>query len=131
MKFSIETAARVYAAGRNYISLGLGFAASAGVISAAQDKSLTDSFNEIYQGVSLIVHGATSVWQVAVVIGAPIVGGVVAWYAQRSAKATSNAAAIGANPATEVVPAPNGGAVVTIKDPAMASAALDAQKKAA
>jgi predicted TIM-barrel enzyme len=130
MKFSIETAARVYAAGRNYINLGLGFATSAGVISIAQDKSLTDSFNEIYQGVSLIVHGASSIGQVAIVIGGPIVGGVLAWYAQRSAKATSSAATIGGDPATVVVPGPNGTATVTLP-PQLAAPALDAQKKAA
>lgn len=132
MKFiSFETLARFYAAARNYASLGIGFAASIGVISVAQQKSMTDGLSDIVSGVSQIVHGAASIWQVLVVVGGPFVAAVLAWFAQRSAKGTSNAASLGANPSTEVVPAPNGGAVITVKDPAMASAALDAQKKAA
>jgi hypothetical protein len=47
-----------------------------------------------------------------------------------SSSPTGQAASIGANAATIVQPAPNGTATVTITDPAMASAALDAQNKA-
>lgn len=43
---------------------------------------------------------------------------------------TGQAAAIGANPTTIVNATADGKATVTINDPAMASAALDAQKKA-
>jgi hypothetical protein len=48
-----------------------------------------------------------------------------------TSSSTGQAAAIGANPSTIVNAAPGGKATVTINDPAMASAALDAQKKAA
>ena len=48
-----------------------------------------------------------------------------------SSGSKGQAAAIGANPATIVQPGPNGTATVTITNSAMASAALDAQKKAA
>ena len=47
-----------------------------------------------------------------------------------TSSSTGQAAAIGANPATIVNPNPDGSATVTLP-PAMASAALDAQKKAA
>lgn len=45
-------------------------------------------------------------------------------------KQTSIAASIGANPTTSVVPAANGAATVTLTDPAMARAALNAQNGA-
>jgi hypothetical protein len=48
-----------------------------------------------------------------------------------SSSKTGQAAAIGANSSTIVQPAPGGKATVTIIDPAMAQAALDAQKNAA
>ncbi|HEY2246704.1 MAG TPA: hypothetical protein VGH70_04610 [Bradyrhizobium sp.] len=48
-----------------------------------------------------------------------------------SSSDTGRAAAIGAHAKTIVQPAANGTATVTITDPAMASAALDAQKNAA
>jgi hypothetical protein len=47
-----------------------------------------------------------------------------------SSSAAGQAAAIGANSSTIVNAAPGGKATVLINDPAMASAALDAQKKA-
>lgn len=86
MKISLETVARIYAAGRNYANLAAGAAFSLGLVSASQNKTVTESLAEIANGVSMIVHGFTSIWQVAVVVGAPVVGGVLAWYAQRSAK---------------------------------------------
>ena len=64
-----------------------------------------------------------------------LVGTVVPIYAAirgvTSSSPTAQAASIGANPATIVQPAQNGTATVTITDPAMASAALTAQKNAA
>jgi len=48
-----------------------------------------------------------------------------------TSSATGQAAAIGSNSSTIVNAAPGGKATVLINDPAMASAALDAQKKAA
>lgn len=48
-----------------------------------------------------------------------------------SSSQTGQGASIGANPSTIVQPAANGTATVTITDPAMASAALTAQKNAA
>lgn len=86
MKLSVETLARIYAAGRNYASLVIGFCTSLGLISVAQSKTLTESLGQIYDGVALITQGFTSIWQVLVVVGGPFVGAILAWYAQRSAK---------------------------------------------
>lgn len=47
-----------------------------------------------------------------------------------SSSANGQAAALGANPKALVNAAPNGKAIITITDPAMAVAALDAQRKA-
>lgn len=104
MKLSLETLARLYAAGRNYANMGIGFAASVGLISVVQQKTLTDGLSDIYAGVSQIVHGAGSIWQVLVIVGGPFVGAVLAWYAQRSAKDANKAdAIIAANPGTKIV----------------------------
>ncbi len=94
MAFSLETVARIYASGRNYVNLGLGFATSVGLFSVAQSKTLTESLTEVYTGISQVAHGLTSIWQVLVVVGAPAVGAVLAWYAQRSAKTENKQASI-------------------------------------
>lgn len=94
MKLSLETLARLYAAGRNYANMGIGFAASVGLISVVQQKTLTDGLSDIYAGVSQIVHGAGSIWQVLVIVVGPFIGAVLAWYAQRSAKTDNKAQAI-------------------------------------
>ena len=64
-----------------------------------------------------------------------VIGTVAAAYAMlkasHTASPTSQSASLGANPNTVVNPAPGGTATVTINDPAMATAALTAQKNAA
>lgn len=107
MNISTETIGRLWASGRNYINLILGFAAGTGVISAAQDKGLMDSLAEMYNGVSMIIHGATSAWTILAVIAAPIVGPILARMASNSAKATNQAVAVKAaivDPNTPVTP---------------------------
>lgn len=91
MTLSIETVARLYAAGRNYANMAIGFAASLGLVSAAQSKTLSESLTEVWSGVSQIVHGLTSIWQVLAIVGGPFVGALLAWYAQRSAKTENKA----------------------------------------
>lgn len=105
MKLSFETLARIYAAGRNYANLAIGFCASLGLISIAQQKTLTESLSEVYAGVSQIVHGLSSIWQILVVVGGPFVGAIMAWYAQRSAKTTNQADAVTKAGAVVVAPA--------------------------
>ena len=107
MAFSLETLGRIYAAGRNYANMGLGFAAGAGVITVAQDKGAIDALDEIGKGLSLVFHGASSLYAIGVVVIGPAIGGVLSWYAQRSAKVSSQAAAVKAavtDPNTEVAP---------------------------
>lgn len=94
MAFSTETIGRLYASGRNYVNLGIGFASGIGLISAAQNKGLMDALTEMYNGVSLIVHGATSAWTIIAVVAAPIVGPILARMASNSAKTTSQATAV-------------------------------------
>lgn len=94
MAFSTETIGRLYASGRNYINSGLGLLTGIGLMSAAQNKGLTDSLGEIYTGVSQIIHGATSAWQIIAVIAAPILTPIIARYASKSAKVENQAAAV-------------------------------------
>lgn len=94
MAFSTETIGRLWASGRNYANLGLGFAAGIGIVSASQNKGLTDSIAEIYNGVSQIVHGATSAWQIVAVIAAPIITPFLARMASQAAKTSSQAASV-------------------------------------
>lgn len=94
MKISTETIGRLYASGRNYINLGLGFAAGVGIVSAGQQKEIMDSITEIYNGVAMIAHGGTSLWTILSVIAAPIIGPILARMASNSAKIDSQAAAV-------------------------------------
>lgn len=94
MAFSTETIGRLYASGRNYANLAIGFASGIGIISAAQNKGLMDSLTEIGNGISQIVHGATSAWQILAVIAAPIIGPILAKLASNSAKTSNQAIAV-------------------------------------
>lgn len=107
MSFSTETIGRLYASGRNYASLAIGFASGIGIISAAQNKGLTDSLSEIGSGISQIVHGATSAWQILAVVLAPIIGPIIAKMASNSAKTSNQAIAVKAaivDPNTPITP---------------------------
>lgn len=94
MAISTETIGRLYASGRNYINSGLGLMTGIGLMSVAQNKGLMDSLNEMYTGVSQVVHGATSAWQIIAVIAAPILTPIIARYASKSAKVENQAAAV-------------------------------------
>lgn len=94
MAFSTETIGRLYASGRNYVNLGIGFASGIGLLSAAQNKGLTDALGEMYNGISMIVHGATSAWTILAVVLAPIVGPILARMASNSAKVSNQAPAV-------------------------------------
>lgn len=104
MNISTETIGRLLASGRNYASTIVGFIGGVGLMSASQSKGLTDAFNEMINGVSMTVHGATSAWQI-LVVAFPIIGVVMAKLASRSAKVDNQAAAVKAavaDPSTEV-----------------------------
>lgn len=94
MGFSVETVGRLWASGRNYANLGIGFAAGIGVLSAAQNQGINAALTQIYDGVSQVITGATSLWQIVAVIAAPIVGPILARMASKSAKTDSQAASV-------------------------------------
>lgn len=94
MNISTETVGRLFASGRNYAGQIIAFASGIGLMSAAQDKGLMDSLNEMYSGAVMVVHGATSFWTIAVVAAAPIVGPIIAKWASNSAKTENQAIAV-------------------------------------
>jgi hypothetical protein len=93
MAISTETLGRLLASGRNYASTLVGFIGGVGVVSAAQSKGLTDALNEIFNGLSMVFHGATSLWQI-LMVAFPVIGIVMAKFASNSAKLTNQAAAV-------------------------------------
>jgi hypothetical protein len=106
MAISTETIGRLLASGRNYASVLVGFVGGVGVVSASQQKGLTDALNEIFNGLSMVFHGATSLWQI-LVVAFPIIGVVLAKFASNSAKVTNQAAAVKAavvDPNTPITP---------------------------
>lgn len=94
MKISTETVGRIYASGRNYINSAVGLLTGVGLMSAAQNKSLMDALNEMYAGVTQVIHGATSAWTILAVLLAPIVTPILAKFASNSAKIDNQAAAV-------------------------------------
>jgi len=93
MNISTETIGRLLASGRNYASTFVGFVGGIGLMSASQQKGFTDALNEIFNGLSQIVHGATSLWQI-LIVAFPIIGVVMAKLASRSASVDSQASAL-------------------------------------
>jgi hypothetical protein len=106
MSLSVETVNRLLASGRNYASTLVGFIGGVGLVSAAQDKGLMDALNEIFSGMSQIVHGATSLWTI-LVAAFPLIGVWLARIASKSATTSSQAQQVKAaviDPNTPVPP---------------------------
>lgn len=100
----METVGKIWAQGRNYASMFVGFIGGVGIISASQSKGLTDSLTEIANGVSQIAHGATSIWQI-LIAAFPFIAVWFASIAGKSASTTNQAAAVQAavnDPATPI-----------------------------
>ncbi len=93
MAFSTETIGKWLAEGRNYGSMILGFATGIGLMTAAQQQGLTDAIHQMYQGVTMIVSGATSFYQI-LIVAFPIVGVMFAKWAKKSATVESQSAAL-------------------------------------
>ena len=122
MKLSIPTGAQVAAFGRHVASYAAGavtVAVGLHFISPEQGSQIGDAINGIINGVASIGGAVATLLS----IGAGL-------YASWTASPSSQAASIGASSATSVEPRSNGTAVVIIKDPAMAAAAVAAQQKA-
>lgn len=106
MTISTETIGRLLASGRNYVSTLVGFIGGIGLMSAAQQKGVSDALGEIFNGLSQIVHGATSLWQI-LIVAFPIIGIWMAQMASKSASVPNQAAAIKAavdDPNTPIPP---------------------------
>lgn len=93
MAISSETIGKWLAEGRNYGSMILGFATGIGLMTAAQQQGMTDAIHQMYQGVTLIISGATSFYQI-LIVAFPIVGVLLAKMAKKSATVDSQAAAL-------------------------------------
>lgn len=123
MNLSVPSAAQLAAFGRHIASYAAG-AVTVGVglhfLTPDQGTQIGTALAGIVNGVESIVGGMASL----IAIGS---GLYAAWTASR----TRQAAAIGADGSTIVNALPDGKASVLMNDPAMASAALAGQKKAA
>ena len=93
MALSVETINRLLASGRNYVSTFAGFIGGIGIMSASQSKGLTDAFMEIFNGLSMIVHGATSAWAI-LIVAFPIIGSIMARMASKSATVDNQSAQV-------------------------------------
>lgn len=105
MALSVETVNRLLASGRNYASTIAGFIGGIGIMSASQSKGLTDAFAEIFNGLSMIVHGATSAWAI-LIVAFPIIGTIMARMASNSATTKNQAAQVQAAIADPNTPVP-------------------------
>lgn len=93
MAISTETIGKWLAEGRNYGSMALGFATGIGLMTASQQQGMVDAFHQMYQGVTLIVSGATSFYQI-LIVAFPIIGVMLAKMAKKSASVDSQAKAV-------------------------------------
>jgi len=93
MAFSTETIGQLLASGRHYVSTTVGFIGGIGIMSAAQSKGLSDAFQEIFDGLSMIVHGSTSAWGI-LMVAFPAIGAIMAKFASKSASLPNQAAAL-------------------------------------
>lgn len=107
MNISTETIGRLLASGRGYAQAGIGALGMLGVLSAANQKGLSDGFADIFAGISQMVHGFTSVWQIAAVVITPFASIALAKWSSNSAKTVSQANAVKAaavDPNTPITP---------------------------
>lgn len=96
MKFSTETVGKLWASGRHYVSMSAGLLTGIGLMSAADNKGLTDAVSQIYDGMALVVTGASSAWQI-LLAAFPIIGIAMAKIASNSAKTDNQAASVAAS----------------------------------
>lgn len=119
MKLSTETVGRVLASARGYSQWFVGFATSLGLVSASQSKTLTDSLSEVWNGLSMVIHGFTSIWQIGVVVLGPILAVVLSKWSSNTAKTDNQAAAVKAavaDPNTPISPAAKAAIVVAAQE---------------
>lgn len=118
MALSVETVNKLFASGRNYISTIVGFVGGIGLMSAAQQKGVMDALNEIFNGLSQIFHGATSLWGI-LIVAFPAIGIWMAQMAKNSASVPNQAASLQAavaDPNTPITPETKTTIVATAKE---------------
>lgn len=93
MALSVETVNRLLASGRNYASMAVGLIGGVGLMTAAQQKGVMDALTEIGNGLSMIFHGATSIWQI-LAIAFPALAIWFAKIASKSAKVDNQSAQV-------------------------------------
>lgn len=86
MNFSLETIAKIYAQGRNYINSGLGALVMFGALTAAQQKSVMEGLSDIAAGLSQAFTGASHIWQVGLIVLGPL---LTAYLAKKAGNAAS------------------------------------------
>lgn len=94
MAISSETIGRLLASGRNYAGQIIAFAGGIGIMSAAQQKTLSEGLSQVVDGVMMVIHGGATMWTVLAVIAAPIIGPILARWASNTAKTGNQAAAV-------------------------------------
>lgn len=116
----LPSQAQVNAFTRN---VGSGIAGAA-LMFGVSSKIDINTINSIITATGTLVNDAV----VLIGIAGPFVAG---YFASRSASKTAQSATLGADKTTIVNAAPGGTATITLTDPAMATAALTAQKNTA
>lgn len=94
MQVSSETVGRLLASGRNYAGQIIAFAGGIGVMSAAQQKSLSEGLGQVVDGIMMVIHGGATMWTVLAVVAAPILGPIIARWASNTAKTSNQATAV-------------------------------------
>lgn len=93
MALSSETIGQLLASGRHYVSTTVGFIGGVGIMSAAQSKGLVDAFGQIFDGLKMVMEGATSAGSI-LMVAFPIIGAIMAKFASKSASLPNQAAAV-------------------------------------
>jgi hypothetical protein len=114
----LPTQAQVSAFTRHLASV----AAGAGLVLGLGSKVDTAALTQAIAAAGTVVNDVV----ILITVATPIVAGL---YASRTASPTAQAAALGSSSSTIVEPAPGGTARITVTDPAMAQAALNAQRQ--
>lgn len=96
MKFTTEDIGRLLASGRGYAQAGVGLVFGVGLTNAAQNKGFIDSITEMYNGLMMVIHGATSFWQIAIAVFGPLASFALAKWSSNSAKTVNQSASVNA-----------------------------------
>lgn len=118
MNISTETIGRLLASGRGYAQAGIGALGMLGILSAANQKGLSEGFADIFAGIGQMVHGFTSVWQISAVVAAPFISIALARWSSITAKTANQAVAVQKavlDPNTPVTPAVKETIITTAK----------------